>query len=215
MRDVLWRSWKLAPLTETPCERCEFLAHCHRGCATLLNSLFLSSRVGNKPSGFAAGKMTGRSSSLLLLGAFLLFISPPNNAVAALVNPNHIQQLGGQGVNLWKLDAKLQKLGSPKPQFPQGLVVQDPDDVSPDIELPGFRGHWFRQPLDHFSNSTRTFRQRYWVNDRHYRAHSGGPVIVIDGGETSGEDRLPFLDTGIAEILANATGGIGVVLEHR
>ena len=38
---------------------------------------------------------------------------------------------------------------------------------------------------------------------------------MIDGGETSGEDRLPFLDTGIADIIAKATGGIGVVLEHR
>ncbi|RXW17807.1 hypothetical protein EST38_g8048 [Candolleomyces aberdarensis] len=38
---------------------------------------------------------------------------------------------------------------------------------------------------------------------------------VLDGGETSGEDRLPFLDTGIADILAKSTGGIGVVLEHR
>lgn len=35
----------------------------------------------------------------------------------------------------------------------------------------------------------------------------GGPVIVLDGGETSGEDRLWFLDTDIGEV--------GVVLERR
>jgi len=29
------------------------------------------------------------------------------------------------------------------------------------------------------------------------------------------KDRLPFLDTGIVDILTNATGGLGVVLEHR
>lgn len=29
------------------------------------------------------------------------------------------------------------------------------------------------------------------------------------------QDRIPFLDTGIVEILAKATGGIGIVLEHR
>jgi hypothetical protein len=69
--------------------------------------------------------------------------------------------------------------------------------------------------LDHFSNSPETFSQRFWVNTRHYRPGTGGPVIVLDGGETSGEDRLPFLDTGIVEILAKATGGVGVVLEHR
>ena len=40
-------------------------------------------------------------------------------------------------------------------------------------------------------------------------------MIVLDGGETSGKNRIPFLDTGIVEILANATGGLGVVLEHR
>lgn len=87
----------------------------------------------------------------------------------------------------------------------------------------------FLQPLDHDDPSSPTFEQRYWVNTRHYK--KGGPVIVIDGGETSGEDRLPvsfdssfdhvlsvpiqFLDTGIADILAKATHGLGVVLEHR
>jgi hypothetical protein len=59
------------------------------------------------------------------------------------------------------------------------------------------------------------FKQRYWVNKRHYKEGGGGPVIVLDGGETSGEDRIPFLDTGIVDILAKATGGVGVVLEHR
>ncbi|KAI0245330.1 serine carboxypeptidase S28-domain-containing protein [Lactifluus subvellereus] len=74
----------------------------------------------------------------------------------------------------------------------------------------------FTQPLDHFYNTTvATFQQRFWVNTRHYKPRPGAPVIVIDGGETSGEDRLPFLDTGIADILARATGSIGVVLEHR
>ena len=29
------------------------------------------------------------------------------------------------------------------------------------------------------------------------------------------KDRLSFLDTGIVDILTNATGGLGVVLEHR
>ncbi|KAH9957376.1 serine carboxypeptidase S28-domain-containing protein [Lactifluus volemus] len=51
----------------------------------------------------------------------------------------------------------------------------------------------FTQPLDHFDNTTdATFQQRFWVNTRHYKPRHGSPVIVIDGGETNGEDRLPF-----------------------
>lgn len=71
----------------------------------------------------------------------------------------------------------------------------------------------FTQPLDHFVDTGFTFPQRYWVSTRHYK--TGGPVIVLDGGETSGAGRLSFLDTGIVDILANATNGLGIVLEHR
>lgn len=57
---------------------------------------------------------------------------------------------------------------------------------------PEFPELYFEQPLDHFSNDTSlVFGQRYWVNSRHYV--EGGPVFVIDGGETSGEgDFVPF-----------------------
>ena len=40
-------------------------------------------------------------------------------------------------------------------------------------------------------------------------------MYVLDGGETSGEDRLQFLSTGILDVLANATDGLAIVLEHR
>lgn len=40
-------------------------------------------------------------------------------------------------------------------------------------------------------------------------------MIVLQGGETSIEDRLPYLQKGIVAQLAEATGGIGVILEHR
>lgn len=72
----------------------------------------------------------------------------------------------------------------------------------------------FTQPLDHFDKeNTFTFEQRYWVNTQFYKA--GGPVFLLDGGETSGTDRLPYLSTGVAAKLANATGGLCLVLEHR
>ena len=93
------------------------------------------------------------------------------------------------------------------------LTIQDPEFNEPTVEE--FPEQWFTQPVDHFSMDSPTFEQRYWVNKRHYVPGTNAPVIVIDGGETSGEDRLPFLDTGIADILARATGGIGIVLEHR
>jgi hypothetical protein len=80
-------------------------------------------------------------------------------------------------------------------------------------------------PVDHFANKgprgaggaahahNATFELRYWFDASHYRP--GGPVFCLDGGETSGADRLPFLDHGILKILSEATGGLGVVLEHR
>ena len=71
----------------------------------------------------------------------------------------------------------------------------------------------FTQPLDHFSDTGFTWQQRYWVSDRHYKP--GGPVIVFEAGEGPGDDRVPILDTGIVDILANATNGLGIILEHR
>ena len=75
-------------------------------------------------------------------------------------------------------------------------------------------------PIDHFHNdslyephSEDDFPLRYWFDATYYS--KGGPVIILASGETSGEDRLPYLDHGILQMLAKATGGIGVVLEHR
>ncbi|PIL22459.1 hypothetical protein GSI_15147 [Ganoderma sinense ZZ0214-1] len=137
---------------------------------------------------------------------------------------DQLRVLGPQAVNLWKLQ---NARAHSRPQAQGSLLVQEQDysqiqtQVGND-EKDALRGkfpeHWFSQPLDHFSGDgqlTETWRQRYWINTRHYVPGENTPVIVIDGGETSGEDRLGFLDTGIADILARATGGIGVVLEHR
>ncbi len=40
-------------------------------------------------------------------------------------------------------------------------------------------------------------------------------LYILDSGETDATGRLPYLDHGILDILTNATGGIGLVLEHR
>ena len=75
-------------------------------------------------------------------------------------------------------------------------------------------------PVDHFHNdsqyaphSSKTFNNRYWFDASHYK--KGGPVIVLQSGETDATSRLPYLQKGIVAILAKATNGIGVILEHR
>ncbi|KAK7748724.1 hypothetical protein SLS53_000747 [Cytospora paraplurivora] len=90
-------------------------------------------------------------------------------------------------------------------------------DVDPSLLYPAYN---LSVPIDHFHNDSLyephtndTFNLRYWFDASYYQA--GGPVIVVQSGETSGVDRLPYLQKGILSILAQATGGVGVVLEHR
>lgn len=79
----------------------------------------------------------------------------------------------------------------------------------------------FTQPLDHTDPSNNvTFEQRYWVSTKHYKPpskRSGEKTVVylLDSGEANGEDRLPYLDHGILDILAAETNGISIVIEHR
>ncbi|SCV58863.1 related to serine protease [Fusarium fujikuroi] len=89
-----------------------------------------------------------------------------------------------------------------------------------DSDSGSIKVHNISVPVDHFHNETKyephsdkKFPLRYWFDAQHYRA--GGPVIILASGETSGEDRIPFLQHGILKMLANATGGVGVILEHR
>ncbi|KAI0039729.1 hypothetical protein FA95DRAFT_1612336 [Auriscalpium vulgare] len=104
-----------------------------------------------------------------------------------------------QSINIWQLRAK-------SLQADAALSARDTS----------FPVSTFTQPLDHFHGTTNaTFGQRYWVSTRHQKPGTGAPVIVLDGGESSGVLRLPLMDTGIVDILTKATGGLGVVLEHR
>ncbi|OIW30699.1 peptidase S28 [Coniochaeta ligniaria NRRL 30616] len=90
-------------------------------------------------------------------------------------------------------------------------------DVDPSTLYPE---HNISVPIDHFHNdssyephSDGFFNLRYWFDASHYKP--GGPVIVLQSGETSGEDRLPYLQKGIVAQLSQATNGLGVILEHR
>lgn len=75
-------------------------------------------------------------------------------------------------------------------------------------------------PVDHFQDKPKyephtngTFENRYWFDDTYYKP--GGPVVVMQSGETNGLNRLPGIQKGILRILSEATGGMSVVLEHR
>ena len=102
---------------------------------------------------------------------------------------SYLHSLGAQGVNLLKLRQS-------NTQTSSRLRFQDPTQISLGLKEAEFPPYYFRQPVDHFTNDSQTFGQRYWFSTRHYTPGAGGPVIVLEGGETSGEDRLPFLDTG-------------------
>lgn len=74
--------------------------------------------------------------------------------------------------------------------------------------------------MDHFHNdsqyephSSENFNLRYYFDATYYKP--GGPVILLQSGETSVDDRLPYLQKGIVYQLAKATNGVGVILEHR
>ena len=90
-------------------------------------------------------------------------------------------------------------------------------DTDPSLLYPA---HNFTTPVDHFHNETQyephtngTFNLRYWFDASYYKP--GGPVIILQSGETDATARLPYLQKGILHELAVATNGIGVVLEHR
>ncbi|EHL01974.1 putative serine protease K12H4.7 [Glarea lozoyensis 74030] len=98
---------------------------------------------------------------------------------------------------------------------PRGLAKRE--DTKPSLLYPAYN---LSVPVDHFHNdslyephSSESFNLRYWFDATYYKP--GGPVIVLQSGETSGVGRLGFLQKGLLHQLAVATGGIGVVLEHR
>lgn len=75
-------------------------------------------------------------------------------------------------------------------------------------------------PVDHFHNestyaphSTAFFNNRYWYDTSFYKP--GGPVVVLQSGETDASTRLVYLQKGLLHQIVKATNGIGVVFEHR
>lgn len=91
------------------------------------------------------------------------------------------------------------------------------EDTDPELLYTEYN---FTTPIDHFHNETKyephsdgTFPLRYWFDASHYSP--GGPVIILQSGETDASGRLVFMQKGILAQMAQATHGIAVVLEHR
>ena len=124
-----------------------------------------------------------------------------------------ISALGPQGVNLVRLNAQNARWEasadasysdasySAQDSLQQAYTSQEPLKQA----YEEFPAQWFEQPLDHFNNETGdTFGQRYWVNKRHYVPGTNAPVIVLDGGETSGEVRVEgLLRKAVADLCAS------------
>ena len=101
-----------------------------------------------------------------------------------------------------------------------GLGVAQVGSLGKDGRPTNYTTYYFDQLIDHFPHSARyapstpgTFQQRYWFDDTHYKP--GGPIFLYIGGEVDGTARFSNLQTGIINILMNATGGLGVILENR
>jgi Serine carboxypeptidase S28 len=140
--------------------------------------------------------------------------------VAHALSPHGFRLLGPQAVKLWQLEKRYDTtfyvlicLIIPSAGSLQLAVEANNLAVTTSFP-PGIVEGTFTQPLDHFDEQNPfTFQQHFWVNSNFYKP--GGPVILLEGGETPGLARVPFLSTGVAAKLANATGGLCMVLEHR
>jgi hypothetical protein len=100
------------------------------------------------------------------------------------------------------------------------VKVTPPANARIAVQAAKYQEYNLSVPIDHFHNETKYephsdgfFNLRYWFDAQFYKP--GGPVFVLSAGETSGVGRLPFLEKGIVHEIAKATGGVGVILEHR
>lgn len=61
----------------------------------------------------------------------------------------------------------------------------------------------FEQRLDHFNwEDTRTFRQRYFVNDQYFKPGSDGPVFLCVGGEGPPLDGMVVVNSVYVPVLS-------------
>ena len=93
-------------------------------------------------------------------------------------------------------------IGSPRARAARSFLRR----TSPTDEL------WYTQQLDHFNLAdTRSWQQRYFVNDQHWK--QGGPVFIQIGGE--GPADPIWMTEGQWIKYAQRHGALCVMLEHR
>ncbi|KAJ2779818.1 hypothetical protein GGI15_003759 [Coemansia interrupta] len=76
---------------------------------------------------------------------------------------------------------------------------------------PSSTPYWFRQPVDHFGSNSNTWEQQYLVNYTFYKA--GGPIYLTTPGESPVGTQ--YIDNTHFTVLAKATNGLLVTIEHR
>ncbi|KAJ1889239.1 hypothetical protein LPJ66_008143 [Kickxella alabastrina] len=84
--------------------------------------------------------------------------------------------------------------------------------VSGHIRQSIYQDYYFDQKVDHFGlRGNSTFKQRFYINRASYVP--GGPIYLFNSGETPA---LPsYLTGGQPYMLAKATGGMLIIMEHR
>ena len=76
----------------------------------------------------------------------------------------------------------------PRPSVPV-VTADDAPITNAGVTLPPLNTtYYFDQLIDHTNPSLGTFKQRYWHTYEYYEP--GGPVIVVNGGETNGDGKL-------------------------
>jgi len=86
--------------------------------------------------------------------------------------------------------------------------------ATPNKAIKGPPKQWFTQTLDHFNaQDSRTWQQRYYVNDSFYNAGTGGPIFLQIGGEGAiGSYYVTELEF---VVYAQEMNALVVALEHR
>lgn len=82
----------------------------------------------------------------------------------------------------------------------------------PTVSTDDFKQLWTDATIDHYNyQDTRTYKQRYWINDKYFDKKNGPVFLYICGEYTCGirEDRLfPFM-------VGASHNGLLLALEHR